>query len=147
MPTLAICQIFNPLLHGESPEGTDNCESPVGHHLALHTYDDEYDDSPYAFLNYWSQTASADEQAAEDGAVRHMREVLSQEYEGNITASIAGIHELRNIPKVDIVDTLELSSGHLVAIKKTMWLSIFQRMLKKRYASKNAESRKRQKLV
>jgi hypothetical protein len=137
--TLAICQLFNPVIHGRSDECAK--DDPNGHYLALHTYDDEYDDSPYAFLDFWTQPSSHHEVNGERDAFANIRKLLEEEceeqYDNDGTAlTIAGIRELPNVPRVEIVDTIELDSGHLVAIKKTLWLSIFQRMLKKRYSQK-----------
>lgn len=145
MPTLAICQLFNPHLHGFSSnthETSKNSEADVvgGHFIALHTCDDD-DETPYEFLNFWTQSSTYDEQDSEKDAINEMRSLLM--YDNADNSNIANIRELRTLPKVDIVDTVELNTGHLVAIKKTLWLSIFQRMLKKRYSSLAKQQRKR----
>ena len=124
MPTLAVCQLYHPLLHGED-------SSANGHHLALHTYDDEYDESPYAFFDYWTSQGTPDEQAAQESSFRDMKEKLRSD-----DTCVANIRETNKLPCVDIVDTVELDSGHTVAIKKTVWMSVFQRMLKNRYSKR-----------
>jgi len=135
MPTLAICQIYHPLLHG----GNSSTEAN-GHHLALHTYDDVYDNSPYDFFSYWTSQGTPDEQATQEASFRYMKELLFSD-----DTCVANIRETYKLPCVDIVDTVELDSGHMVAIKKTFWLSIFQRMLKNRY-SKQKELRQRKRV-
>lgn len=122
MPTLAVCQLYHPLIHGDD-------ESANGHHLALHTYDDECDESPYAFFDYWTSQGTPDERAAQETSLRNMKEKLRSD-----DTCVANIRETNKLPCVDIVDTVELESGHMVAIKKTVWLSVFQRMLKNRYS-------------
>ena len=129
MPTLAVCQLYHPLLHG-------NDESVSGHHLALHTYDEEYDASPYAFFDYWTSQGTPDEQAAQEASFRDMKEKLRSD-----VTCVANIRETNKFPCVDIVDTVELDSGHMVAIKKTVWMSIFQRMLKNRYSKQSQNQR------
>ena len=149
MTTLAVCQYFNPILHGE-------CDEAIGHYLALHTYDEEYDESPYGFLDFWTPSDYEERillNQNTDNACRSMINKLNYfsntdntntddyYYENNITS----IRELQNFPKVDIVDIITLNSGHNVAIKKTFWLSIFQRMLKNRYNKLNGPIRKKMK--
>lgn len=129
MPTLAVCQLYHPLIHGD-----DN--SANGHHLALHTYDDECDESPYAFFDYWTSQGTPDERAAQESSFRDMKEKLCSN-----DACVANVRETSKLPCVDIVETVELDSGHMVAIKKTLWLSIFQRMLKNRYSKQKQNQR------
>jgi hypothetical protein len=129
MPTLAVCQLYHPLIHGD-----DN--SANGHHLALHTYDDECDESPYAFFDYWTSQGTPDERAAQESSFRDMKEKLCSN-----DACVANVRETSKLPCVDIVETVELDSGHMVAIKKTLWLSIFQRMLKNRYSEQKQNQR------
>ena len=142
MSTLAICQLFHPVLHGGV-----NDDAAAGHFLALHTYDKDYDDSPYSFLDFWTEKGSQMDEDNESAALKAMCDRLTQ---ANVDAgtgphgTIANIRELRSIPRVDIVETIELASGHTVAIKKTLWLSVFQRMLKKRYAAGPPRKRSRQ---
>ena len=131
MPTLAVCQLYHPLLHGED-------SSANGHHLALHTYDDECDESPYAFFDYWTSQGTPDEQSAQESSLREMKDRLRSD-----DTCVANIRETNKLPCVDIVETAELDSGHTVAIKKTVWMSIFQRMLKNRY-SKQKQSQYQQ---
>lgn len=133
MATLAVCQLFHPRIHG----GDDSTEAN-GHFLTLHSYDREHDDSPYAFLDYWTSPGTNEEQEAELRAVRMMKDMLGSEED-----SVSNFREVNRIPYVDIVETVELGSGHTVAIKKTLWLSIFQRMLKKRYSKQNQRKRAR----
>lgn len=138
MTTLAVCQLFNPILHGV------NCNSSnadaQGHFLALHTYDTEFDVSPIGFLNYWTPSSFDEKMNMNDIMKKYCDETsfrlmnTSDENYVNEINNISNLREMRNIPKVDIVKTVELDSGHTVAIKKTLWLSIFQRMLKKRYS-------------
>lgn len=145
--TLAVCQLFNPLLHGNSSNAN-------GHFLALHTYDDEFDDSPCGFLNSWIPTGFDErnymndfiEKSCEDMKTRLINNQQSNNCEsfGN---NIANIRELNKLPKVDIVKTIELDSGHLVAIKKTVWLAIFQRMLKKRYSNVKQHTSKKRRIL
>ena len=144
--TLAVCQYFNPVLHGECEANEPN--SPYGHYLALHIYDKNYDGSPYNFLDFWTPCDYEERillNQQTDNACRTIINKLSNHsnhsndandvnyndyyYDNNITS----IRELQNFPKVDIVEIITLNSGHSVAIKKTAWLSIFQRMLKNRY--------------
>lgn len=141
--TLAVCQYFNPILHGECE--AKNSNSPYGHYLALHIYDKNYDGSPYNFLDFWTPCDYEERillNQQTDNACRTIINKLSNHsndandvhyndyyYDNNITS----IRELQNFPKVDIVEIITLNSGHSVAIKKTAWLSIFQRMLKNRY--------------
>lgn len=141
--TLAVCQYFNPVLHGECE--ANNSNSPYGHYLALHIYDKNYDGSPYNFLDFWTPCDYEERillNQQTDNACRTIINKLSNHsndandanyndyyYDNNITS----IRELQNFPKVDIVEIITLNSGHSVAIKKTAWLSIFQRMLKNRY--------------
>ena len=164
--TLAVCQYFNPVLHGEHESYEAN-----GHYLALHIYDKEYDGSPYNFLDFWTPSDYEERillNQNTDNACRSMINKLNYfsntdntdtddtntddtntddtntddyYYENNITS----IRELQNFPKVDIVDIITLNSGHNVAIKKTFWLSIFQRMLKNRYNKLNGPIRKKMK--
>lgn len=129
MPTLAVCQLYHPLIHGDD-------ESANGHHLALHTYDDECDESPYAFFDYWTSQGTPDEQAAQEASFRDMKEKLRSD-----DTCVANIRETNKLPYVDIVETVELDSGHMVAIKKTVWMSIFQRMLKNRYSKQKQSQR------
>jgi hypothetical protein len=104
----------------------------------LHTYDDECDESPYAFFDYWTSQETPDEQASQESSFRAMKEKLCTD-----DTCVANIRETAKLPRVDIVETVELDSGHMVAIKKTVWMSIFQRMLKNRY-SKQKQERQRQ---
>lgn len=90
-------------------------------------------------MNFWSTPGTTAEQEAEASAIRRMKEILDTGHDD----AIANIREVSKIPRVDIVDTVELSSGHTVAIKKTIWLSVFQRMLKKRYSKNNQYKRAR----
>jgi hypothetical protein len=145
--TLAVCQLFNPLLHG-------NSSNAMGHFLALHTYDDEFDDSPYGFLNSWTPKGFDEKNDMNDFIERScgvMRTRLINNSQSNNCESfgnnIANIRELNKLPKVDIVKTIELDSGHLVAIKKTVWLAIFQRMLKKRYSNVKLHASKKQRVL
>ena len=129
MPTLAVCQLYHPLIYGDD-------ESANGHHLALHTYDDECDESPYAFFDYWTSQGTPDEQAAQEASFCDMKEKLRSD-----DTCVANIRETNKLPYVDIVETVELDSGHMVAIKKTVWMSIFQRMLKNRYSKQKQNQR------
>ncbi len=131
MPTLAVCQLYHPLIHGDD-------ESANGHHLALHTYDDECDESPYAFFDYWTSQGTPDEQAAQESSFRDMKEKLRSD-----DTCVANVRETNKLPYVDIVETVELDSGHMVAIKKTVWMSIFQRMLKNRYSKQKQKQNQR----
>lgn len=133
MLTLAVCQLFHPRIHGG-----ENSTEANGHFLTLHSYDGEHDDSPYAFLDYWTSPGTNEEQEAELRAVRRMKDILSSD-----DNSAPNFREVNRIPYVDIVETVKLDSGHTVAIKKTLWLSIFQRMLKKRYSNQNQRKRAR----
>lgn len=133
--TLAICQLFHPRIHGDD-------DTANGHFLALHTYDNEYDDSPYAFMDFWTTNRTVDEYDTERNAKNNMQSILLND---DMNA-VANIRELRKMPSVDIVETVVLDSGHMVAIKKTMWLSIFQRMLKNRYAKSTHRTNKRARL-
>lgn len=136
--TLAICQLFHSRIHGDGNSGDVD-----GHFLALHTYDKEYDDSPYAFLDFWTTSGNMDEQNCERDAINRMRQALLTCDDMPGRTVVANVRELTKIPNVDIVETIELDSGHMVAIKKTVWLSIFQRMLKNRYAKSSCRSTKR----
>lgn len=142
MTTLAVCQLYNPLLHGTDGSKTSSTDAQ-GHFLALHTYDNEFDESPIGFLNYWTPSHNTfDEKMGMNDTMKtycdeasfRLMNTTNENYmdENN---NISNLRELRNIPKVDIVETVDLNSGHMVAIKKTLWLSIFQRMLKKRYSN------------
>jgi hypothetical protein len=102
----------------------------------LHTYDDECDESPYAFFDYWTSQGTPDERAAQESSFRDMKEKLCSN-----DACVANVRETSKLPCVDIVETVELDSGHMVAIKKTLWLSIFQRMLKNRYSEQKQNQR------
>ena len=136
MATLAVCQYFNPILHGE-------CDEAIGHYLALHTYDEEYDESPYGFLDFWTPSDYEDLIMLNQEVNNSCRSVINKLYNSHYNSNnndineITSIRELQKFPKVDIVETINLDSGHTVAIKKTVWLSIFQRMLKKRYSKTN----------
>lgn len=135
MPTLAICQLFNPVLHGEGKEAD-------GHYLALHTCDEALDETPADFLDFWSPSTFTERLSLNEQMTNVCRKMINRlrdtdEVDTYDNSHVSNIRELQRFPKVDIVDTIILDSGHMVAIKKTVWLSIFQRMLKKRYSNKS----------
>lgn len=150
---LAVCQLYNPVLHGIAI-AYNNPEPIYGHYLALDVFSptSAYNETPYGFIEQWNELhrdVQMDNTIAsmKDRLYKYLNNIYTPEtvsdtskiyanmFDNDYTtsASIINIKEMCKLPKVDIVETLEIDGGYTVAIKKTFWLCIFQRMLKKRY--------------
>lgn len=110
-------------------------ENPNGQFLALYVYDHRDEESPLDFLSLWNPV-SVQERIEFDNYVRSYQHYCYDKLE--FDDDIPNLRELPKFPKVELVEVTELKSGHLVAVKKTFWLSVFQRMLKKRYNKESA---------
>jgi len=133
--SVAITQLFNNTLHSPAiynrskntnkngNNQTNMNSTPVGHFLALHTpYDDEY---AIDFITDMMDSEQCDP-------------CLVQE----IIASRVPSHDITlHTPNFDIVELVTTPSGHTTAIKKTFWLSYFQRLW--RSHKMDAQKRKR----
>jgi hypothetical protein len=133
--TLAICQLFNPVLHGDCDY--DQKQNPNGHYLAIYSYDEEFDETPSDFLGFWNPCNLEEKLLLNQSIDDERRNMMNKLCQTSNHNNIANLKELNNVrfPKVDIVNLITLNSGHTIAIKKTFWLSIFQRLLKKRYST------------
>lgn len=114
--TLAVCQVYDRGLHGYDSE-------PNGHHLSLYTCQKE--EHPLEFLEFW-QPGSLSQSMELDEFVQMAKASMSKRI-NHCDNPVLCSKEIQRFPKVDIIQQLVLPGGHCVAIKKTHWLSVFQR--------------------
>lgn len=118
--TLAVCQVYDKGLHGVDEEA-------CGHHLAIFAC--EKDETPLGFLEFW-QPGDFLGKWEVNNFVKQAQSQMENRIQLSENPYICQ-KEIARFPRVDIVEKYELSSGHIVAIRKTIWLSILQRKWRK----------------
>lgn len=127
--TLGICHVYDQGLHGFDSE-------PNGHHLIYHYC--PFNEHPLSFLESWQPGDLTNKMEIED-FIEEAKASMSSRLELCQNKSVC-LKEISRFPKVDIVKVLFLPGGYCVGIKKTLWLSIFQRKWRNYLKKKNQEA-------
>jgi len=127
--TLAVCQVYDKGLHGYDSE-------PIGHHLSLYTC--EKDEDPLEFLEVWQPGRLSLNMELDEFI--NMAKISMSKRINQCDNPLVCSKEIQRFPKVDIIQQVELQSGHFVALKKTYWLSLFQRIWRNRLKNKQPKS-------
>lgn len=114
--TLGICHVYDQGLHGPDSE-------PEGHHLVYNYC--EVDEGPLSFLESWHPGDLSNKMEMDDFVTEAKASMMSRL--SKCQNQHVCLKEISQFPKVDIVEIMFLPGGYCVGIKKTHWLSIFQR--------------------
>lgn len=114
--TLGICHVYDQGLHGVDSE-------PEGHHLVYHYC--QSDEHPLSFLESW-QPGDLTSRMEIDDFIMEAKSSMKSRLSRCQNKSVC-VKEINSFPKVDIIEVLYLPGGYCVGIKKTHWLSVFQR--------------------
>lgn len=130
---LAFCVFFNAYIHGKDENSSKNIDS---HYLILHSINTDtfYNSLEFTiFMNminisrsHYSRHFETNQQSMEHPVIRNYKAVVLK----------------KNYISLEIIQHIELEGGEHVAIYKTFWLRIIQRMWKKYYYYKRQLARK-----
>lgn len=120
--TLAVCQSFDPGLHGYGPD------MPSGRFLVIDAVDCHGGQTPLVFLDSWvNLTPFSPTQQFVERATQDMRSRVH-----SCEEPVIAWRQIRDFPIVDIVSLEESSNGYVTGVKKTFWLSVFKRLWRRK---------------